>query len=86
VTTPNLVTDSDAGKRKITCRETFNLLCSQRDFLVEGVTPHQRLANVDLSRFRHRVAASWDVSTWYWMANVHNQPGVSDGHFGATTK
>ena len=29
---------------------------------------------------------AWDVSFWYWKANVHNAPGVQDGQFGSSTK
>ena len=28
---------------------------------------------------------SWLVSFWYWIANVHNAPGVQQGQFGAAT-
>ena len=29
---------------------------------------------------------AWDVSFWYWNANVHNAPGVQAGQFGSSTK
>ncbi|KAL5516092.1 hypothetical protein EMCRGX_G001361 [Ephydatia muelleri] len=29
---------------------------------------------------------AWNVSFWYWKANVHNAPGVQDGQFGSSTK
>lgn len=29
---------------------------------------------------------AWDTAFWYWMTKVHNSLGVSNGHFGATTK
>ncbi|OQV16395.1 putative Acidic endochitinase SP2 [Hypsibius exemplaris] len=29
---------------------------------------------------------AWDTAFWYWSANVHSAPGVSEGKFGATTK
>ena len=28
---------------------------------------------------------SWAVSFWYWQANVHSRPGISDGYFGVST-
>lgn len=29
---------------------------------------------------------SWGVSFWFWRANVHSDPGVQQGQFGASTK
>ncbi|KAL5516093.1 hypothetical protein EMCRGX_G001362 [Ephydatia muelleri] len=29
---------------------------------------------------------AWNVSFWYWKANVHNALGVQDGQFGSSTK
>ena len=29
--------------------------------------------------------AAWGSAIWYWKMNVHTAPGVTDGHFGATT-
>jgi len=28
---------------------------------------------------------AWDAAFWYWRRNVHDRPGVSEGHFGVTT-
>lgn len=41
------------------------------------------LQNPDLVETDDQVA--WDVSFWYWAANVHNKLGVADGLFGVTT-
>lgn len=29
---------------------------------------------------------AWDTAFWFWKVNVHSQPGVAEGRFGATTK
>jgi hypothetical protein len=29
---------------------------------------------------------SWDTALWYWRAAVHDYPGVTQGHFGASTR
>lgn len=29
---------------------------------------------------------AWQTAFWYWGTRVHNQPGVQQGRFGATTK
>lgn len=29
---------------------------------------------------------AWDSAFWFWRLNVHNAPGVQQGHFGATTR
>ncbi|KAG4067790.1 hypothetical protein HA402_010476 [Bradysia odoriphaga] len=29
---------------------------------------------------------AWDSAFWFWRQNVHNFPGVQQGHFGATTR
>jgi predicted chitinase len=29
---------------------------------------------------------AWDTAFWFWMANVHNAPGVQEGRFGASTR
>ncbi|KAJ6638081.1 Acidic endochitinase SP2, partial [Pseudolycoriella hygida] len=48
------------------------------------------LGNDDLVNNADSVAAdenlAWNTAFWFWKANVHGRPGVSDGLFGATTK